>query len=90
MTVKQLAAQIPAEYRREILLTNMIGMAVPSQHSKQNKDPMYFLFTYWKVYINPDEKADCNLCYTRILNNYKSMLPVLIELEKEANILKEV
>lgn len=84
MTIKQLAAQIPAEYRREILLTNMIATAVPNMQDKA----MHYLFTIWKNYINPEEKGDCILCFKRVLDNYKAMQETLIELERESNLLK--
>jgi hypothetical protein len=84
MTIQQLASQIPAHYRKEILLTNMISKA----QAIAGDNTMFYLFTVWKSYIEPDIKADCNMCFARVLDNYKAMQETLIQLEKEANLLE--
>lgn len=82
---RKTAELIPANYRREILLTNMIKNAVAI-----GSDPnMYYLFTVWNNHV---EKVDagCNSCYVRVLDNWKGILPDLIELEKEESLLNSV
>ncbi len=85
MTIKEIAKLIPANYRKEILETNMITHA----QSTASDTGMYYLFTIWKNYVEPnaDMKVECGFCLERILKNYNEMLPVLIELEKESNLL---
>lgn len=83
MTVQQIAAMIPAEYRKEILLTNMIGRAVPVYADSS----MFYLGTIWKNFVAPEESLECGLCLERILNNYRQLEPLLIELEKQNSLL---
>ena len=42
----------------------------------------------WKTFVEPHLKTDCNLCYDRVLNNYKQLQPIWIELEKQNNLIK--
>lgn len=83
MTIKQIAELIPAEYRKEILLTNMIGRAIPVYSDSS----MFYLGTIWKNYVSPDESLECGLCLERILTNYRQLEPLFIELEKQNNLL---
>lgn len=85
MTVREIAGRIPAEYRKEILETNMISQATASQ-----ADPsMHYLLTIWENYVEPDEIIDmgCGLCKERILKNYRELQDVLVEIEKQSNLL---
>lgn len=86
MTVRELAKQIPGEYRREILLTNMISRAIASTADAS----MSYLGTVWKNYIAPEEDLSCGLCLQRVLQNFRQMQPVLVELEKEVKLLDQV
>ena len=86
MTVRQIAKLIPANYRKEILDMKMIENA----QAVQTNDDMHYLFTLWSNYIEPGFQMDCGLCLQRILGNLKQMLPILISLEKEAQLLNEV
>lgn len=84
MTLRQIALLIPAEYRREILELNMIDNAIAN-----NTDAtMGYLGVIWKNYIEPDFSPDCNLCYGRVLTNFKAMKKTLCELEQESQLLK--
>lgn len=86
MTVTQIAALIPDEYRKEILQMNMIGSAIAT-----TTDPtMQYLGTIWKNYVAPQESLDCGLCMERILKNYKQMQPVFLEMEKKSNLLDSI
>lgn len=86
MTLQQIAHLIPKEYRKEILDTNMI---VKAQGMAGNRD-MDYLFTIWKSYVEPEITPDCNLCFQRVLTNYKQLLPVLIDIEKSARTLNSL
>jgi hypothetical protein len=56
-----------------------------------SKDPaMQYLGTIWKNYVNPMEKLDCGMCLERVLNNYRQLQPVMIEMEKERKLLGSV
>jgi hypothetical protein len=86
MTYRQIANQIPSNYRKEILETNLISSAIASA-----SDPaMQYLGTIWKNYVNPMEKLDCGMCLERVLNNYRQLQPVMIEMEKERKLLGSV
>lgn len=85
MTIVQIAAQIPAEYRREILQTNMISQATANQ-----ADPsMFYLLRIWKAYVEPNEILDegCGMCRERILKNYRELQATMVELEKQSKLL---
>jgi hypothetical protein len=83
MTPHQLAVLIPAQYRKEILLTNMISKA----QAVAGDVSMYYLFTVWKNYVEPTVSESCNLCYARVLESYKWLQDVFVQLEKEENLL---
>ncbi|HRA42318.1 MAG TPA: hypothetical protein PLV31_01345 [Gammaproteobacteria bacterium] len=86
MKISEIAALIPAEYRTEILEMDMIANAQPTNTCST----MHYLATIWKNYIEPTFTGDCNLCYSRVLNNYKQLLPTLIDLEKQAKLMNAV
>lgn len=88
MTVRTIAGLIPANYRKEILETNMITNAVATAADGS----MFYLFTIWKDYVEPsaDLSLECGLCLERILKNYRGMLDTLLQLEKEARLLKNL
>lgn len=88
MTLREIAGTIPAEYRREILETNMISQATANRADTS----MHYLFTIWKNYVEPEEHLDegCGLCMERILKNYRGLQDILVSLEKEAKLLDEI
>lgn len=86
MTLKQIATMIPAEYRREILQTNMISQAIASNADTS----MHYLGTIWKTYVSPDEDLGCGMCLERILNNYRQLQPILVEMEQESRLLDTI
>lgn len=88
MSLKRIAALIPKEYRKEILELNII------EHSAfENGVPngsMNHLIIIWKDYVEPDFKAECNRCITRMMDNYKALKPTLMEMHKEEKLLNEL
>lgn len=82
--LRQIAGQIPAEYRKELLELNFIDSAVASADNQ----PMHYLVVIWKNYVEKDFEPECNLCRARVLTNFRAMKKDLIELEKEYNLLK--
>jgi len=83
MTLQEIAQKIPDHYRKEILETKQIELAVPSVSSA----PMMQLGTVWKNYVNDSEDLSCGLCLERILKNYQQLRQVFIDLEKEKRLL---
>jgi hypothetical protein len=80
-----LAEMIPAEYRKEILETNMIGRA----QAISSDASMLYLFTIWKNYIEPDENLNmaCGFCLERILKNWKGLQDEMVRMEREEKLL---
>ncbi len=85
MSAREIADRIPQEYRREILELNMIDRAV----AQVSDETMFYLGVIWKNYIEPEFSPDCNLCYTRVLDNFRQMKSILVELENEYQLLKQ-
>lgn len=86
MNLRQIAEQVPAEYRREILLTNMIGRA--QAHGADAT--MVYLVTIWRNYFEPSLDMGCGQCYVRVLNNWKNIEWELAKLEREAGLLNSI
>jgi hypothetical protein len=82
---QRIAALIPAEYRKEILELNMIDRAI----GNSGDATMTYLATIWQSYVETDFSPDCNLCYGRVLTNFKKLKPFLIQMEKDSNLLKQ-
>lgn len=83
MKLADAAKLIPAEYRKEILDTNMISTAA----SNRGNVEMQYLATVWKTNIEPDFKETCGICLTDLLRKLVAIQPYLIELEKESRLL---
>lgn len=86
MRIKELAALIPQEYRKEILDLDMIESASATAESSN----MHYLIVVWQNYIEKDFQPDCNLCLGRVLDSFKQMKKSLIELEREYQLLKSL
>lgn len=82
----QIAAQIPNEYRKEMLELNMIDHAV----AVADNQAMHYLVVIWQNYIERDFEPECNKCRSRVLNNMKAMKKELIALEQQSNLLKAI
>lgn len=85
---REIAQRIPAEYRKEILETNIITKAQASAMDVS----MVYLFIIWRNHVEPnnDLSLECGLCITRILDNFKQLLDTLVELEKESRLLNSL
>lgn len=77
--MKQIALLISHKQRCKILVGDYINKAVGISDNEQMK----FLMLVWKEFIEPDLNVTCNLCYARVLENFRKLQPILIELEKE-------
>jgi hypothetical protein len=86
MTLLQIAALIPAEYRSEILKLNMIQQA----KADTSNTTMHYLLNVWKEYVEPGIDPGCGICLSRVLNNLKELQPHLVELERNNNLLKSL
>lgn len=83
-----IARRIPDRVRSGMLMveSDPIQKAVASGANK----PMMLLFDIWNEFIekkNPDDR-DCPVCLKTMLSNFREIYPMLIQLEKEANLLK--
>lgn len=86
INLKNIAALIPVEFRREILDLDMISNAVVSVGNNE----MHYLATIWKEYVDPQFEPVCPLCLGTCLKNWKQLLPWLIELEQESKLLDDL
>lgn len=89
MTFYQLAKQIPAQFRKQLLDGNAIYKAV----AQGGDAHMSMLVIIWQNYINTgaapiDMTNPCLKCLTEILDKFKILEPELIKLEKEKNLLE--
>lgn len=87
MTNYELAKLIPTRHRTLILHDNVIYKAIP----KGNDIQMKILFTLWTNYVDPggDHDIECGFCLNEMLNNFKTLLPHLVDLAKEEKLLEE-
>jgi hypothetical protein len=87
MTMKQLAENIPHEYREKILL-EWIPVATATMADKA----FQLLWEAYFIYIDPDgvKKDNCPICLNNILKNWKSMQKYLVEAEQEYNALESI
>jgi hypothetical protein len=86
MLLRTIAAQIPASYRQEILDLNIVGLAVASTTDKN----MNYLAVVWKSYIDPNLNTGCNICMQELYRNWNNLLPSIVALQKENNLLDTV
>ena len=87
MTIKHFAKAIPNQVRKLLLENEIISKAVPVVDNTEMK----FLLKVWHDYIEPNKEiSNCPICIGNILTNFKQMLEVLIELEKEHQYLKNL
>lgn len=85
-TLRDIAQLIPPEYRREILELNMLQKA----QAIRSDPTMNYLGVIYKNYIDPGFSGDCPLCYSRVLDHFRAMRTIFIELENERKLLDEV
>jgi hypothetical protein len=90
MDYKVLARRIPNNVRSQKLFTadDPIATAIPISINYQ----MQVLFNIWFTFIEPEgeKKLNCPICLQTILDNFRQMHGVLIELERESKILNEI
>lgn len=83
MNIQQLAAKIPAEYRKEILELNLIDGAKPNASDKS----MNYLVQIWKAYVDPYFDTGCPMCYSKLLKNFQTIKGELVKAEKNDKML---
>lgn len=82
MGIKEVAKRIPDKVRSLRLITEADPISNALQSSADYN--MMLLAEIWYEFIEPHkEKSYCPVCLGNILNNFKNMRDVLIELEKE-------
>lgn len=83
--MNKIALLIPSNIRKKLLNDNVISLAV----GVADNPNMKYLMVLWKEYVEPQLEITCGLCLNRVLNNFKQLQPVLIELEKGETLLNE-
>lgn len=88
MSIKELVARIPKEYRDKLLDENVIYKAVVSKADRH----MQILFAVWTTYVDPtgENNMDCPYCLNNILQSFKMMVPHLVEMSKDDKILDDL
>ena len=90
MTPRSIAQRIPDRVRSERLLTepDPILTAIASA----SNPAMQLLFAVWFEFVEPHgvKNLNCGLCLARVLESFKVMRPVLLELERESKILEQL
>lgn len=96
----EIAKMIPAKYRTSILVENHFYKAVLEFHDRN----MQYLWFYWANFIDPDNPMyaytisngeivishQCKVCLSTLYKKWEQIMPYLLELEVEANMLKEI
>lgn len=86
MTYRDIAQLIPAHIRKEIIQRNVVALA------SDRNEFMLYLFETWKLYVDSAGSLDweCGYCRANIKENFTKILPDLIELQKEQNLLDAI
>lgn len=88
MTIKRFANEIPIDIRQLLVIENG---TIDNAISVKDNPEMQYLLTIWHTYIEPNKEISyCPICLATILTNFKQMLPVLIDIENEYQILKNL
>lgn len=87
MTMPNMAAAIPHEYREKILLE-----WIPAAKPNLSNPAFKMLWEAYFIYIDPNavKKDNCPICLENVLKNWKSMQPYLVEAEQEYNALEKI
>jgi len=100
MTNREIAQLIPPLYRTEILLKNHFHKA---EHINEFDDrDVQMLWFYWGNLVEPENpqyhytivngtiiiQGQCKKCLAELKKKWEAIMPHLIELEQEANMLK--
>lgn len=87
MNVKKIAAAIPHETRRKILLE-----WIPAAKANMSNPEFQMLWAAYFTYVDPNAipKDDCAVCRQNVLDNWKGMQEYLIEAEQEYESLEKL
>lgn len=87
MNVKKIAASIPSEFRRKILL-EWIPVAKATLANPEFK----MLWDAYFIYVDPHAipKDDCPICMNNVLKNWKDMQEYLVEAEQDYEALQRI
>ena len=86
MTYRDLANMIPAHIRKEIIDRQIVSLAMDRNEFSK------YLFEVWYLYIDPHAARDweCGICRAKVKDDFIKILPDLITLEKEKNLLNAI
>lgn len=87
MTVKEIAENIPHEYRQKILLEWL-----PVARSAMTNQAFKMLWEAYFIYVDPNgvKKDNCPICLENVLKNWKSLQKYLVEAEQNYNALEKL
>lgn len=80
----QIINLLPLSERRIILEEELIEKAVAIYSSYE----MQRLMILWRTYVEPTVESTCNPCLARVLKNFREMHNRIIELQFEAELLR--
>ena len=90
MNIETLARMIPDRIRSERLLveSDPINTAI----SFSGNPNMQLLVAIWDEFVEPNNKVNssCPICLGTIINNFKALYPILLEMEKQSKLLDKV
>lgn len=87
VNVKTIAARIPAEFRRKILLE-----WIPAAKANMANQEYKMLYEAYFLYVDPNgiRKDDCPICLNNILKTWKDMQQALVEEQQNYNALENL
>lgn len=90
MNMREIAMRIPDVVRSGLLLVSSDPILNAQGH--KNNEHMRLLFDIWFEFVEPygQKNWNCPYCLGRVLDNFRAMRPVLLELEKEYRILNQL
>jgi hypothetical protein len=86
-SMTQIAAAIPHEYREKI-----VTQWLPDAKATMGNPAFKMLWNAYFIYVDPNgvRKDNCPICLQNVLDNWKSLAPYLVEVEKEFNSLEKI
>jgi hypothetical protein len=100
ITLLDIAALIPPDFRRQLLENNEIYKAVP----ENNDLNMQVLFVLYSNFIDPNNamyaykstdgyieiQTTCKICLNNIIAKFRELEPFLVQLEKEKQLYENI
>lgn len=87
MTTKQIAENIPHDFRKKILF-EWLPFATANMKSMEFK----LLWEAYFIYVDPNavKKEDCPVCLGNVLDTWKKLADAIAKVEKEYNLIEQL